>query len=990
MIVYDKEQKEIVIPNGIGNINLYNNGVEAGYNQGKIDGIEEQKSKLESINITENGTYSREDGYNHIEVNVPDLNGSYDEGYAQGKTDGINEQKGKLESINITENGTYTKEDGYNEIVVDVPTEGGSCNLGVGEYGFDSNSVGDYELYASDDGYDGWSKMFIHIYGDDGAISVRRASDLLDDFANNIEVLDFGWNYYVGGIITEIQEIYTLNGNYLGYATYVLDNGFKIYRGKWIGGNDFNSEDQIKLGAYVIVFGRLQNNNGELGLEEGSQVVAYQECGGGSCNLGTGEYNFSADDEGTYELYAENDGYDGWSKMFINIHSGAIRVWRAANLLVNEFPDYGTKKYVGGEITEIQEVIEDCYKTYVLDNKLKIYKGGWFDGSCFNDYDKPIKVGDYVIVYGVLQDNNGELIIEEGSQVIAYQECTGGSCNLEDKWVTPSMGDRDGNNLIVVEEGEGYDGLSRVVINPQTLYNEGVEAGRAEGGEGGSCNLINPIVFSEDAGNTINAENVQIPAFVYEGNQYYNANSFNLADIEDFKIHILFKPNNRGDAEPVNIFGCEDTDWDNTTFGARIYQGHITFRMSGQEVVSPYTENAWYDVEMGYNTTKRWVIVNGETLLETEHTEFNRPSQTLMIGAINSSGNAFRPFYGKIAAIYIKSNANQVWLLPKEDGTMGVYWNNLTNSRNSISGENNARFEKENLSGDGMKSITWLGNLEDKWVTPSMNDRDSNGYIVVSPSEGYSGLKRTVINPQTIYNEGYGQGKTDGVNEQKSKLETISITENGTYTKEDGYNHIEVNVAPKINIQEAGIKLSKSTFTEVPEWADFNGITDMSYMFSECSNLQTMPMIDTSNVTKMYFAFAGCTKLQTMPQLDTGNVEDMSYMFYYPGGANLTSLPKFNCQKVTKMDHYFGGRTNSLTDVGGWENLKCSWSDEYGLAQCGFLTRQSCINVLNGLYDFVGNGSTETRTLRVHPNFLTTVGDEISIGRLKGWTITAE
>ena len=74
MIVYDKEQKQIVIPNGIGNINLFNNGVEAGYNQGKIDGIDEQKSKLESINITENGTYTKEDGYNHIEVNVPDLN----------------------------------------------------------------------------------------------------------------------------------------------------------------------------------------------------------------------------------------------------------------------------------------------------------------------------------------------------------------------------------------------------------------------------------------------------------------------------------------------------------------------------------------------------------------------------------------------------------------------------------------------------------------------------------------------------------------------------------------------------------------------------------------------------------------------------------------------------------------------------------------------------------------------------------------------------
>ena len=656
---------------------------------------------------------------------------TYEDGLAEGIERGKEIQKGQLLNLYVTENGEYEREDGWGAITVNIPREecpeGGSCNLGIGEYGFDSNTVGDYELYASDDGYDGWSKMFIHIYGDDGAIKVFRASGLLDDFANNIEVLDFGWNYYVGGIITEIQEIYTLNGNYLGYATYILDNGFKIYRGKWIGGNDFNSEDQIKLGAYVIVFGRLQNNNGELGLEEGSQVVAYQECAGGeggSCNLGIGEYNFSADDVGTYELYASDDGYDGWSKMFINIYSGAIRVWRASAINNGAYPNYGNL-YVGGIITEIQEVIQDCYKTYVLDNRVKIYKGGWFDGSCFNDYDKPIKVGDYVIVYGVLQDNNGELIIEEGSQVIAYQECAGG--------------------------------------------------------EGGSCNLINPIVFSKEAGNTINAENVQIPTFVYEGNQYYNVNSFNLADIEEFKIHILFKSNNSGYAEPINIFGCEDTDWDNTTFGARIYQGKITFKMSGQEVVSPHTENTWYDVEMGYNTTKRWVIVNGETLLDAEYASFNKPSQTLMIGAINSGGNAFRPFYGKIAAIYIESNGNQVWLLPKEDGTMNVYWNNRINSRNSISGENNARFENDYISGDGMKSITWLGNLEDKWVTPSMSERDGNGYIVVSPSEGYNGLKRTVINPQTLYNEGVEAGRTEGEASLAAKARVLNVTENGVY-----------------------------------------------------------------------------------------------------------------------------------------------------------------------------------------------------------------
>lgn len=322
--------------------------------------------------------------------------------------------------------------------------------------------------------------------------------------------------------------------------------------------------------------------------------------------------------------------------------------------------------------------------------------------------------------------------------------------------------------------------------------------------------------------------------------------------------------------------------------------------------------------------------------------------------------------------------------------------------------------------------------LEDKSVTPSMGERNNDGYIVVEEGEGYDGLSRVVIDPQTLYNE--------GINEQKSKLESISITENGVYSKEDGYNHIEVNVPLKINIQEIGIKLTDGTFTEVPEWADFDGVTDMYSMFQNCSNLQTIPLIDTSNVTNMGYMFSGCrnlqtiplidtsnvtnmhlmfgacsslqaipqintsnvtnmsymfrncSDLQTIPQLNTSNVTNMSHMFFMEVTLNsLSSLPKLDCQKVNAMDHYFSGTKDgmsTLTDVGGWENLKCNWDDEYGLATCPNLTYQSCINILNGLYDFVGNGSTETRTLKVHQNFLDKVGNEISIGTNKGWTIT--
>lgn len=47
--------------------------------------------------------------------------------------------------------------------------------------------------------------------------------------------------------------------------------------------------------------------------------------------------------------------------------------------------------------------------------------------------------------------------------------------------------------------------------------------------------------------------------------------------------------------------------------------------------------------------------------------------------------------------------------------------------------------------------------------------------------------------------------------------------------------------------------------------------------------------------------------------------------------------------------------------------------------------------LIEGLYDFTGNNQTPSSSqgkLKVHANFLAKVGDEISIGTNKGWTIT--
>ena len=330
-------------------------------------------------------------------------------------------------------------------------------------------------------------------------------------------------------------------------------------------------------------------------------------------------------------------------------------------------------------------------------------------------------------------------------------------------------------------------------------------------------------------------------------------------------------------------------------------------------------------------------------------------------------------------------------------------------------------FHTERQSNYMLKSLSYIN--EDGVATQTMTI-ESNGEYRVTPNDGlYVDINVNVPDLNGSYddgfNVGYGQGKTDGVNEQKSKLETINITQNGTYTKEDGYNHIEVNVLPKINLQKTGLKLSYSTFTEVPEWVDFDGVTDMSNMFSYCFSLQTIPHIDTSNVSKVRGMFSFCSNLKTLPNnFNLGACNDMYGCFSNASITDYSFLETWVINPNANMDAMInntnttyvpaipcvGDATNQqsaifwvsydlskLTYFGGWIGRKYNVNKDRILNKMPNLTYESCISILNNLYDFTGNGeipNSEQGKLKVHANFLTTVGEEISIGTSKGWTIT--
>ena len=152
---------------------------------------------------------------------------------------------------------------------------------------------------------------------------------------------------------------------------------------------------------------------------------------------------------------------------------------------------------------------------------------------------------------------------------------------------------------------------------------------------------------------------------------------------------------------------------------------------------------------------------------------------------------------------------------------------------------------------------------------------------------------------------------------------------------------------------------------------------------------------DTSDVLtmKLMFSDSQATTIKGLENFNTSNVTDMSNTF--AECYSLTSLPALNAQSLNMWSFLgvFGyNELSKLTDFGGFINLKQSLNSDNNLQRLPNLTKESCINVLNGLYDFTGNGETPNENqgqLKVAQSFIDKVGDEISIGVAKGWSISA-
>ena len=177
---------------------------------------------------------------------------------------------------------------------------------------------------------------------------------------------------------------------------------------------------------------------------------------------------------------------------------------------------------------------------------------------------------------------------------------------------------------------------------------------------------------------------------------------------------------------------------------------------------------------------------------------------------------------------------------------------------------------------------------------------------------------------------------------------------------------------------DAGGKCGESTATSfegVIQFTATSNVTDMSYMFYECSMLTIVPSFDTSNVTDMYEMFYNCSQLTSVPSLDTSKVTNMNRMFY--NCVKLKSVPSFDASNVTLFGTMLAYCSNleTIHMLNICANLDISSSTKF--------TREALLEIIGNLKTV-----TSTKTLTMGSTNLAKLTEEDkAIANNKGWTL---
>lgn len=116
----------------------------------------------------------------------------------------------------------------------------------------------------------------------------------------------------------------------------------------------------------------------------------------------------------------------------------------------------------------------------------------------------------------------------------------------------------------------------------------------------------------------------------------------------------------------------------------------------------------------------------------------------------------------------------------------------------------------------------------------------------------------------------------------------------------------------KIDVAAEGIKFAFSTFEEVPEIFDFSNVTDLSYIFESCKELNSLPPnLAFSKVTKIEAAFRGTTSLNDEVNIEPLDVPSLEGIFQR---SNISKILNLSVQSAFTAFNAF--ESSKLTEIG--------------------------------------------------------------------------
>ena len=221
------------------------------------------------------------------------------------------------------------------------------------------------------------------------------------------------------------------------------------------------------------------------------------------------------------------------------------------------------------------------------------------------------------------------------------------------------------------------------------------------------------------------------------------------------------------------------------------------------------------------------------------------------------------------------------------------------------------------------------------------------------------------------------------------QIKELVVTANGVYDNAgEAYKPVRVNVPQTAqsgtlkalldathSMYNLFYKYGGASIDGLISFHDSDNVTTMEYAFTLCSNLPTIPALNTSNVTDMKNMFNNCKKLTTIPTLNTSNVTDMSNMFY--GCSNLTTIPALDASSCTYMRDIFY-KCTSLTSIGIY-----GFTRSFSISQTA-LGHDAIVALLNQ----AGTAYDSSQKITMGADKLALLSDEEkALATNKGWTL---